>query len=110
MPLFMDHHRDVEGLTAEAVADAHKKDLEIQDQHGVKYHRYWFNEETGDVYCLAEAPSKEAAEAGPPRGAWTCCGRDSGGAGRLLAPRPGIASTGGRSRSGFRPCCWPRWR
>ena len=41
----------------------HKKDLEIQDEHGVKYHRYWFNEETGDVYCLAEAPSKEAAEA-----------------------------------------------
>ena len=62
MPLFMDHHKNVEGLTAKAVADAHKKDLEIQDQHGVKYHRYWFNEETGDVYCLAEAPSKEAAE------------------------------------------------
>ena len=63
MPLFMDHHKNVEGLTAEAVAAAHKKDLEIQDQHGVNYHRYWFNEETGDVYCLAEAPSKEAAEA-----------------------------------------------
>jgi hypothetical protein len=63
MPLFMDHHKNVEGLTAKAVADAHRKDLEIQDQHGVKYHRYWFNEETSDVYCLAEAPSKEAAEA-----------------------------------------------
>ena len=62
MPLYMDHHKNVEGLTADAVADAHKKDLEIQDEHGVKYHRYWFNEETGDVYCLAEAPSKEAAE------------------------------------------------
>ncbi len=48
MPLFMDHHRGVEGLTAEAVADAHKKDLEIQDEHGVKYHQYWFNEETGE--------------------------------------------------------------
>jgi hypothetical protein len=58
----MDHHRGVEVLTAEVVADAHKKGLEIQDAHGVKYHRYWFNEETGDVYCLAEAPSKEAAE------------------------------------------------
>ena len=62
MPLFMDHHRHVEGLTAEAVADAHRKDLETQDQYGVKYHRYWFNEETGEVWCLAEAPSKEAAE------------------------------------------------
>jgi hypothetical protein len=63
MPLFMDHHKNVEGLTAEAVADAHKKDVEIQEQYGVKYHRYWFNEESGEVFCLAEAPSKEAAEA-----------------------------------------------
>jgi hypothetical protein len=39
MPLFMDHHRAVEGLTAEAVADAHKKDMQIQDDYGVKYHR-----------------------------------------------------------------------
>ncbi len=62
VPLYMDVHRNVEGLSAEAVADAHKKDLEVQDQHGVKYHRYWYNEETGMVFCLAEAPSKEAAE------------------------------------------------
>ncbi len=32
MPLFMDHHKGVEGLTAEAVADAHRKDVEIQEQ------------------------------------------------------------------------------
>jgi len=61
MPLFMDHHRHVEGLSAEAVADAHRKDMETQDQYRVKYHRYWFNEETGEVWCLAEAPSKQAA-------------------------------------------------
>jgi Protein of unknown function (DUF4242) len=63
MPLFMDHHRHVEGLTAEAVAEAHRKDEEIQDEYGVKYVRYWLNEETGEVFCLAEAPNKEAAEA-----------------------------------------------
>lgn len=63
MPLYMDHHRGVEGLTAEAVADAHRKDLEVQEQYGVKYLRYWYNEESGEVFCLAEAPSKEAAEA-----------------------------------------------
>jgi Protein of unknown function (DUF4242) len=45
------------------VAEAHRKDVETQDQYGVKYHRYWFNEETGEVFCLAEAPNKEAAEA-----------------------------------------------
>ena len=47
----------------EAVADAHRKDVEIQEKYGVKYHRYWFNDETGEVFCLAEAPNKEAAEA-----------------------------------------------
>ena len=62
MPLFMDEHNKVEGLTAQAVADAHKKDLETQGQHGVNYRQYWFNEQEGKVYCLVEAPSKEAAE------------------------------------------------
>ena len=63
MPLFMDEHHKVEGLTADAVAGAHQKDLEAQGKHGVKYLRYWFNEQTGKVYCLVDAPSKEAAEA-----------------------------------------------
>jgi hypothetical protein len=63
MPLFMDHHRAVEGLTAEAVADAHRKDMETQDRYGVKYHRHRFNEDTGEDFCFAEAPNKEAAEA-----------------------------------------------
>jgi len=62
MPLFMDEHHKVEGLTAQAVADAHKKDLEVQGNHGVSYMQYWFNEQTGKVYCLVDAPSKEAAE------------------------------------------------
>lgn len=63
MPLYMDIHRNVEGLTAEAVAGAHQKDLEVQDEHGVNYIKYWFNEEKGEVFCLVEAPSAEAAEA-----------------------------------------------
>jgi hypothetical protein len=63
MPLFMDTHGKVDGLTAEAVAGAHKRDLEVQEKHGVNYLKYWFNQNTGRVYCLVEAPSKEAAEA-----------------------------------------------
>src|ERR671921_1984657 len=63
MPLYIDHHKNLEGLTAEAVAEDHKKDLEKQDEYGVKYYRYWYNEESGEVFCLAEAPNKEAAEA-----------------------------------------------
>jgi Protein of unknown function (DUF4242) len=83
MPLFMDHHR---GLTAEAVAEARKKDLEIQDEHGVKYHRYWFNEETGEVFCLAVKPEQGSGGGRPPRGACSGGGRVSGGQRRFLAP------------------------
>ena len=56
MPLYMDIHKGVEGLTAEAVAGAHKKDLEVQEKHGVKYLKYWFNEDDGSIFCLCEAP------------------------------------------------------
>ena len=62
MPLFMDVHNKVEGLTAEAVAGAHRRDLEVQGQYGVHYLKYWFNEQTGKVYCLVEAPTKEDAD------------------------------------------------
>jgi hypothetical protein len=63
MPIYMDIHKGVEGLTPEAVAEAHKMDLETQEKHGVKYLNYWYNEEDGTIFCLSEAPSKEAAEA-----------------------------------------------
>jgi len=61
MPLYMDIHEHVPGLTAEAVAGAHAKDLEIQKKHGVEYLKYWYDEGSGRVFCLVNAPSKEAA-------------------------------------------------
>ena len=61
MPLYLDTHHKVPGLTAEAVAQAHAADLAHQAAHGVNYVRYWFDEATGKVFCLAEAPSAEAA-------------------------------------------------
>jgi len=61
MPLFIDIHRDIAGLTGEALESAHKKDLACGPQHDVKYLRYWFNEHSGSVMCLVEAPNKEAA-------------------------------------------------
>ncbi|MFQ5651582.1 MAG: DUF4242 domain-containing protein [bacterium] len=59
--LYMDIHKNVSGLTAEAVAGAHKKDLEVQGKHGVSYLKYWYDEGSGTVFCLVEAPNKEAA-------------------------------------------------
>lgn len=61
MPLHLDIHKYVEGLTADAAKGAHARDLEVQSKHGVKYLKYWFNEDLGKVFCLIEAPSKEAA-------------------------------------------------
>lgn len=61
MPLYMDIHRNIEALTADAAEGAHKRDLEVQDKHGAEFLRYWYNEADGTVFCLVQAPSREAA-------------------------------------------------
>ena len=61
MPLYMDIHRKVDGLTADAVTHAHEADLQTQEKYGAKYLKYWFDEDNGKVFCLIQAPSKEAA-------------------------------------------------
>ena len=62
MPLYLDEHEFVEGLTGEAVAAAHARDMEVGPKYGVTYLRYWYDEATGKVYCLVEAPNPEAAQ------------------------------------------------
>jgi hypothetical protein len=59
----MDVHNHIEGLTADAAAHAHEADVKTQEKYGVKYLRYWVDEKTGKVFCLVDAPSKEAAAA-----------------------------------------------
>jgi Nickel responsive protein SCO4226-like len=61
MALYLDIHHHVDGLTADAVKGAHEADLATQEEYGVRYLEYWFNEGTGLVFCLVEAPSAEAA-------------------------------------------------
>lgn len=63
MQLFMDIHHNVEGLTATAVAEAHERDLEVQERYGVEYRCYWYNEDSGKVFCLVAAPDAETATA-----------------------------------------------
>ncbi len=62
MPLYMDIHRKVDGATSEAVAQAHERDLATQGQYGVRYEKYWLDESSGTIFCLVDAPNKEAAE------------------------------------------------
>lgn len=61
MPLYLDIHHQVEGLTQAAVTGAHAKDLEIEEKYGVKYLKSWLDERRGKVFCVVEAPNKEAA-------------------------------------------------
>ena len=63
MPLYLDVHHKIDGLTTEAVKGAHQKDLQVQHKHGVNYIRYWYDEGTGKVFCLVEAPDADAAAA-----------------------------------------------
>jgi len=62
MPTYMDIH-ELPGVTPEAVAEAHLKDMQVQSKYGVTYHKYWINQQKGKIYCLCHAPTAEAAEA-----------------------------------------------
>jgi len=53
--LFLDRH-DAPGATATDIAAAHELDLTIQERYGVRYVTYWFDDNDGTVFCLAEGP------------------------------------------------------
>jgi hypothetical protein len=61
MPLYMDMHSIDGGVAVKAVREAHLADLQAQDQYGVRYLRYWVDEDNGKVFCLVDAPSSDAA-------------------------------------------------
>ena len=60
MPEFMDVHRGMEGITPEGLLEAHRADLAIQDDEACVFKHAWADPATGLVWCLSEAPNKEA--------------------------------------------------
>jgi hypothetical protein len=62
VPEFMDVHRDMVGVTPEALKDAHQADLDIQGEEGVNFKHAWGDPTSGLVFCLSEAPSSEAVK------------------------------------------------
>jgi hypothetical protein len=60
MAQYMDIHRNLGNIDKEKIDEAHKKDLAVQGKHGVEITDYWHSEKDEAVFCLAEAPSKEA--------------------------------------------------
>ncbi len=63
MPLFMDVHTIGDGVAVDDVAHAHEADLATQDRYGVRYLKYWVDEEHGKIFCLVDSPDAESAEA-----------------------------------------------
>lgn len=59
MPIYMDIHI-VPGVKALDVAEAHRLDLLHQEEHGCKCMTYWYDVQRENVFCLIEAPEKEA--------------------------------------------------
>lgn len=60
MPIFLDRH-NLKGATAADIAEAHRKDLEVQEAYGVRFLTYWFDEARGTGFCLIDAPDIETA-------------------------------------------------
>jgi hypothetical protein len=60
MAKFMDVHSGFFGVTLEQLAEAHGRDLAIEDDEGVHFASAWLDPEAGKVFCLATGPSKEA--------------------------------------------------
>ena len=50
------------GVKARDVAEAHRRDMLIQEDHGCKCMTYWIDEKRGNVFCLIDAPGKNAVE------------------------------------------------
>jgi Nickel responsive protein SCO4226-like len=61
MPWYLDSHTVPDGVTLEDITEAHARDLAVQAKHGVKYIKYWYDAARGRVFCLAFAPTLEAA-------------------------------------------------
>ncbi|GMQ86194.1 MAG: hypothetical protein BMS9Abin07_1767 [Acidimicrobiia bacterium] len=61
MPIYLDRHEDLGGISAVDQAAAHMRDLAVQDRYGVKYLTYWFDHEKQRSWCLVDAPSAEVA-------------------------------------------------
>ncbi|MCH4551576.1 nickel-binding protein [Aestuariibaculum lutulentum] len=60
MPIFMDRHDVSESVSAEVLAEIHLEDLKIEHEYGCRGFTYWFDQKRKNVFCLIEAPNKEA--------------------------------------------------
>ena len=57
---FMDVHSNMQGVDQHTLHSAHQADLEIQGDEDVRFLHAWADPKSGKVFCLSEAPSRDA--------------------------------------------------
>ena len=71
MPLYLDVHNKIEGLTMLRLRVARTRRT-LRCRANTANYIHWHDEGTGKVFCLVEAPSKEAARRlSPEATAWS---------------------------------------
>ena len=60
MATFMDVHSGFVGVTEAQLKEAHERDLAEESAEGVHFERAWLDPDSGKVFCLSTAPSKES--------------------------------------------------
>lgn len=60
MAKFIDIHTGMKGVTKQQLAQAHQQDIDHEDAEGVQFLHAWADPQSGKVFCLSEAPNKEA--------------------------------------------------
>jgi len=61
MPLFMDRHDFETEFSPAEVADAHVRDVMVQEKYNARYISYWLDYQHKNVFCLVDAPSADIA-------------------------------------------------
>ncbi|MEE4543343.1 SCO4226 family nickel-binding protein [Streptomyces sp. V4-01] len=62
MATFMDVRHHMDAITAEQPRSAHAADLANEGREGVRVERAWAGPDSGDVFCLSQAPSADAVQ------------------------------------------------
>jgi hypothetical protein len=60
MQKYMDVHDGFVGVTQAQLEEAHRLDVEIQDEEGVNFEQAWLDPVSGMAFCLSTGASKEA--------------------------------------------------
>jgi hypothetical protein len=60
MAKFIDVHTGMKGIDQKTLAAEHAKDTQIEKEEGVKFLKAWADPTSGKVFCLSEAPNKDA--------------------------------------------------